>query len=94
MAKYLKQSFVRRVEREFHMLGEITHSRMVELIDAYQQVADGELYSDNTRRAALRKVNSLREELGLDHVELKQSSKAPKNPVTTATTTPFNKWFK
>ncbi len=33
MAKYLKQSFVRRVEREFHMLGEITHSRMVELIE-------------------------------------------------------------
>jgi hypothetical protein len=33
MAKYLKQSFVRRLEREFHMLGEITHSRMVELIE-------------------------------------------------------------
>ena len=33
MAKYLKQSFVRRVEREFHELGEITHSRMVELIE-------------------------------------------------------------
>ena len=33
MAKYLKQSFVRRVEREFHMLGEITHSKMVELIE-------------------------------------------------------------
>jgi hypothetical protein len=33
MAKYLKQSFVRRLEREFHMLGEITHSKMVELIE-------------------------------------------------------------
>ena len=33
MGKYLKQSFVRRLEREFHMLGEITHSRMVELIE-------------------------------------------------------------
>jgi hypothetical protein len=34
-----------------------------ELIDAYQQVADNTFYTDNTRRAALRKVNSLREEL-------------------------------
>ena len=33
MGKYLKQSFVRRLEREYHMLGEITHSRMVELIE-------------------------------------------------------------
>jgi hypothetical protein len=33
MAKYLKQSFVRRLEREFHELGEITHSRMIELIE-------------------------------------------------------------
>jgi len=33
MAKYLKQSFVLRLEREYHMLGEITHSRMVELIE-------------------------------------------------------------
>ena len=33
MGKYLKQSFVRQLEREFHMLGEITHSRMVELIE-------------------------------------------------------------
>ncbi len=33
MGKYLKQSFVKRLEREFHMLGEITHSRMVELIE-------------------------------------------------------------
>ena len=33
MAKYLKQSFVRRLERDFHMLGEITHSRMIELIE-------------------------------------------------------------
>jgi hypothetical protein len=33
MGKYLKQSFVRRLEREFHILGEITHSRMVELIE-------------------------------------------------------------
>ena len=33
MAQYLKQSFVRRLEREFHELGEITHSRMVELIE-------------------------------------------------------------
>jgi hypothetical protein len=72
----------------------MTTEEIQELIDAYQQVADGELYSDNTRRAALRKVNSLREELGLDHVELKQSSKVLKEIVTTATTTPFNKWFK
>jgi hypothetical protein len=33
MGKYLKQSFVRRLEIEYHMLGEITHSRMVELIE-------------------------------------------------------------
>jgi hypothetical protein len=33
MAKYLKQAFVLRLEREYHMLGEITHSRMVELIE-------------------------------------------------------------
>jgi hypothetical protein len=33
MGKYLKQSFVRRLEKEYHMLGEITHSRMVELIE-------------------------------------------------------------
>jgi len=33
MGKYLKQSFVRRLEMEYHMLGEITHSRMVELIE-------------------------------------------------------------
>jgi hypothetical protein len=33
MAKYLKQSFVLRLEREYHMLGEITHSKMVELIE-------------------------------------------------------------
>ena len=33
MGKYLKQSFVRRLETEYHMLGEITHSRMVELIE-------------------------------------------------------------
>jgi hypothetical protein len=72
----------------------MTTEEIQELIDAYQQVADGELYSDNTRRAALRKVNSLREELGLDHVELKQSSTTPKETVTPATTTPFNKWFK
>ncbi len=72
----------------------MTTEEIQELIDAYQQVADGELYSDNTRRAALHKVNSLREELGLDHVELKQSSKAPKEMVTTSPTTPFNKWFK
>ncbi len=72
----------------------MTTEEIQELIDAYQQVADGELYSDNTRRAALRKVNSLREELGLDSIELKQSVKAPKEIVTVSTTTPFNKWFK
>lgn len=72
----------------------MTTEEIQELIDAYQQVADGELYSDNTRRAALRKVNSLREELGLDHIELKQSAKATKETVTVSTTTPFNKWFK
>jgi hypothetical protein len=33
MGKYLKQSFVRKLEMEYHMLGEITHSRMVELIE-------------------------------------------------------------
>jgi len=33
MGKYLKQSFVRRLEMEYHMLGKITHSRMVELIE-------------------------------------------------------------
>jgi hypothetical protein len=33
MAQYLKQAFVLRLEREYHMLGEITHSRMVELIE-------------------------------------------------------------
>jgi len=33
MGKYLKQSFVRQLEMEYHMLGEITHSRMVELIE-------------------------------------------------------------
>ncbi len=72
----------------------MTTEEIQELIDAYQQVADGELYSDNTRRAALRKVNSLREELGLDSIELKQSAKEPKETVITAPTTPFNKWFK
>ena len=72
----------------------MTTEEIQELIDAYQQVADGELYSDNTRRAALRKVNSLREELGLDSIELKQTAKEPKETVTTAPTTPFNKWFK
>ena len=72
----------------------MTTEEIQELIDAYRQVADGELYSDSTRQAALRKVNSLREELGLDSIELKQSSKVPKNPVTTSTTTPFNNWFK
>ena len=32
MAKYLKQGFVRRLERQ-HTKDEITHSRMIELIE-------------------------------------------------------------
>lgn len=72
----------------------MTTEEIQELIDAYQQVADGELYSDNTRRAALRKVNSLREELGLAPVEFKKVSEPRKPPVQEAPKTPFNKWFK
>ena len=72
----------------------MTTEEIQELIDAYQQVADGELYSDNTRRAALRKVNSLREELGLAAVELKKAPELPKALVLEAPKTPFNKWFK
>ena len=69
----------------------MTTEEIYELIDAYQQVADGEVYSENTRRAALRKVNSLREELGMAAVELKQ---VPEAPIVEAPVTPFNKWFK
>ena len=65
-----------------------------ELIDAYQQVADNTFYTDNTRRAALRKVNSLREELGMGAVELKKEPEVPKTPQVEAPVTPFNKWFK
>ncbi len=72
----------------------MTTEEIQELIDAYQQVADGELYMDSTRRSALRKVNSLREELGLPPVELKKASEPHKTPVQEAPKTPFNKWFK
>ena len=69
----------------------MTTEEIQELIDAYQQVADCTIYSENTRRSALRKVNSLREELGLGAIELKEE---PKEPIAPPSTTPFNKWFK
>ena len=65
-----------------------------ELIDAYQQVADNTFYTDNTRRAALRKVNSLREELGMGAIELKMALEEPKPTIVKAPVTPFNNWFK
>ena len=65
-----------------------------ELIDAYQQVADNTFYTDNTRRAALRKVNSLREELGMGAIELKKVLEAPKAPVVEEPVTGIKKWFK
>jgi len=72
----------------------MTTEEIYELIDAYQQVADGEVYSENTRRAALRKVNSLREELGMAAVELKQVPEAPKDPAVEAPVAGIKKWFK
>jgi aldehyde:ferredoxin oxidoreductase len=65
-----------------------------ELIDAYQQVADNTFYTDNTRRAALRKVNSLREELGMGAIELKKVLEAPKAPIVEEPVTGIKKWFK
>jgi hypothetical protein len=72
----------------------MTADEILELIDAYQQVADGEVYSDNTRRAALRKVNSLREELGMAAVELKKEPEAPNAPAVEAPVVGIKKWFK
>jgi hypothetical protein len=72
----------------------MTTDEIYELIDAYQQIADNTFYTDNTRRAALRKVNSLREELGMTAVELKMAPEEPKVPRVEAPVTPFNKWFK
>jgi hypothetical protein len=72
----------------------MTTEEIYELIDAYQQVADGEVYSENTRRAALRKVNSLREELGMAAVELKQVPEAPKATIVEAPVAGIKKWFK
>jgi hypothetical protein len=72
----------------------MTTEEIHELIDAYQQVADNTGYSDNTRRAALRKVNSLREELGMAAVELKKEPEAPKAPVIEAPVIGIKKWFK
>jgi len=72
----------------------MTTEEIQELIDAYQQVADNTFYTDNTRRAALRKVNSLREELGMASVELKKAPEAPMAPVVEAPVTGIKKWFK
>ncbi len=72
----------------------MTTEEIYELIDAYQQVADCVVYSDNTRRAALRKVNSLREELGMAAVEFKKEPEAPKAPTVEAPVVGIKKWFK
>ena len=72
----------------------MTTEEIHELIDAYQQIADNTFYTDNTRRAALRKVNSLREELGIAAVELKMAPEAPKAPTVEAPVVGIKKWFK
>jgi len=72
----------------------MTTEEIHELIDAYQQIADNTFYTDNTRRAALRKVNSLREELGMTAVELKMAPEEPKAPVVEEPVTGIKKWFK
>ena len=72
----------------------MTTEEIQELIDAYQQVADNTFYTDNTRKAALRKVNSLREELGMTAVELKKAPEAPKAPIVEEPVTGIKKWFK
>jgi hypothetical protein len=72
----------------------MTTEEIHELIDAYQQVADCTVYSDNTRKAALRKVNSLREELGMETVELKKEPEASKALVVEEPVVGIKKWFK
>jgi hypothetical protein len=67
-----------------------TRDEIRELINCYKQVADNTFYTDNTRRAALRKVNSLRAELGIDPIELEKTSEEPKAPEVTG----IGKWFK
>jgi hypothetical protein len=72
----------------------MTSEEIHELIDAYQQVADNTVYSDNTRRAALRKVNSLRGELGMAAVEVMKEPESPKAPVIEEPVVGIKKWFK